>query len=109
MYVGVVVFGVIAVLAILAYATLWMAGYQPPPESPFELLFPPESDGLDAGEGLFLALAVAFAVAFTVFAWRRLVAGARGDAAKRRRMAQLQRELKTYKDQRKGKGPGGYT
>jgi hypothetical protein len=61
------------------------------------------------GEGLFLGLAVLFALAFTVFAWRRLLTAARSDAARRQRVAQLQRELRSYRKQREGKGPGGYT
>lgn len=124
MYVGVVVFGLIAFLAIMAYGALLLAGYEAPPDSPFELLFPPESDGPDVGEVLFTGLAAAFALVFTILAWRRLLSGARSDAAKRRRLRELRSELDQYKRQEEAgsgqapkqgtgprgpRGPGGYT
>lgn len=103
MYVGVVVFGLITFLAVTAYAALLISGYQAPADSPFERLFPDEER--DIGEILFVSIAAVFTAAFTWFAWRRLLTGARRDAAKRRRIQEMKQEMRQYQRQRRPPGP----
>lgn len=92
-YVGVVVFGLIASLSTLAYAILVVTGYSPPAGSPHELLFPePEEDV--PGQTLFLVLAAAFSLAFTVLSVRALLQGAREEAAFQRLKPSLKAELR---------------
>lgn len=105
MYVGVVVFGLIASLSVLAYTVLILVGYQPPAESPYELLFP-EPEETVPGQTLFLSLAVLFTVGFTAVAWRALLRGAREDLAIQRNRRELEAELRRRKHDEDG--PPGY-
>lgn len=105
-YVGVVVFGLITSLSLLAYVVLLLGGYEPPPSSPAVPLFPEQH--VRGGDVLFLAIAGLFSIAFTVFAWRSLLAGARRDAAKRKRREKLHQELRAYQRQRQRRGPPGF-
>ncbi len=82
-YVGVVVFGLMASTALLAYTILALTGYTPPGDAPHEFLFPAESP-FETGDKVALVMASLFALAFTVIGWRALVAGARRDAKVRR-------------------------
>lgn len=95
-YVGVVVFGLIVVLPIFAYALLVLVGYSPPPATPYEALFPDEPVRA-WDEILFLSIAIAFSLAFTFFAARALLEGARADARKRKAVAELRAELRRVK------------
>lgn len=81
-FVGMVVFGLIASLAVVPYTLLILSGYTPPPEAPYEAIFPDE--GPTAGDKLVLVLASLFCVAVTVFAWRGLLHRARADVELRR-------------------------
>lgn len=77
-----VVFGLIASLAIVPYTLLVLGGYQPPATSPsWQQLFRPT---FSAGDKLALVLASLFSVAVTAFAWRGLLHGARMDTRMRR-------------------------
>lgn len=89
-YVGVVVFGVIAALVTLTYTALVLSGVRQPPDpsEPYQVLFPPEGSSIPVGEQVFLGIASLFSVAVTVWAWRTLVSGARADAAMRRSRAE---------------------
>lgn len=105
-YVGVVVFGLIASLVTVTYTAMFLSGYRPPPEPPLIYLEPPE----EPAKQFFLVLASIFSVAFTVFAWRQLVAGAREDRQTRERRARLAKEQKAYaRMEREKKRPPGYT
>ena len=85
-FVGILVFALIATLAVLPYTVLVLSGYQPPPETPYEALFPPErADG--GGTKLVLVLASLFCLALVVSAWRGLVGGARVDRQLRQERA----------------------
>ena len=82
-FVGMVVFGLIASLAIVPYTLLVLSGYQPAAEGPYwHDLFPAE--GFGVGDKIVLALASLFSVAVTVFAWRGLLHGARMDTRMRK-------------------------
>jgi hypothetical protein len=76
-FVGMVVFGLIASLAIVPYTLLVLSGYEPPPNAPYEAIF--KDEPFTAGDKLVLALASVFSVAITVFAWRGLLGRARSD------------------------------
>ncbi|HJQ94042.1 MAG TPA: hypothetical protein VJ874_07155 [Candidatus Thermoplasmatota archaeon] len=81
-FVGMVVFGLIASLAIVPYTLLVLGGYQPPATAPdWQQLFRPS---FSAGDKLALAMASLFSIAVTVFAWRGLLHGARMDTKARR-------------------------
>lgn len=81
-FVGMVVFGLIASLAIVPYTLLVLGGYQPPATAPYwQQLFRPT---FSLGDKLALALASLFSIAVTVFAWRGLLHGARMDTRMRR-------------------------
>lgn len=92
-FVGILVFGLIATLAVVPYTLMVLWGYQPPPTSPYESLFPPphESTG---GSKLVLVLASLFCLALVVSAWRGLVHGAR-----------LDRQLRAQRAARKAEPP----
>lgn len=77
-FVGILVFGLIATLAVVPYTWLVLSGYEPPPRTPYDALFPEPSDS-SAGAKVFLVLASLFCVALVVAAWRGLVHGARVD------------------------------
>ncbi|HUR25173.1 MAG TPA: hypothetical protein VM327_04060 [Candidatus Thermoplasmatota archaeon] len=80
-FVGMVVFGLIASLAIVPYTLLVLGGYQPPSAAPYwqQIFRPTFSDG----DKLALVLASLFSIAVTVFAWRGLLHGARMDTRMR--------------------------
>lgn len=103
-FVGVVVFGLITVLVTIPYAVLSLAGVQPPPQTPYDLLFPQEAT--DTGTKLFLVVASVFSIALLVFSWRALVAGARRDAERRRRHEDLKRQVRDYQQSRRDGPPG---
>lgn len=86
-FVGILVFALIATLAVLPYTFLVLSGYQPAPETPYEALFPP-ADETTGGTKLVLVLASLFCLALVVAAWRGLVAGARVDRELRQRRAE---------------------
>lgn len=103
-FVGMVVFGLIACLAIVPYTLLVLGGYEPPATQPYwRSLFP--AAGFSAGDRLVLALASAFSVAVTVFAWRGLLHGARQD---RRLRQEIQAERMAAKDRLPPPPPPGY-
>ncbi|MEK6975384.1 MAG: hypothetical protein AABY18_03470 [Candidatus Thermoplasmatota archaeon] len=77
-FVGILVFALIATLAVVPYTLLVLSGYQPPPETPYDALFP-EPDDSSPGTRLVLVLASLFCVALVVSAWRGLLHGARLD------------------------------
>lgn len=91
-YVGLTIFGLITGLLVLSYGLLWLTGYTPSPESPAELLFPDPPER-DTGLGLFLAAAGAFCAAFTIWAWRRLMIGAREAVDAKKKIQSLKKEL----------------
>ncbi len=94
-YVGVLVFGLITAMLTLTYTALVLGGYrQPPqPEAPYQVLFPPQGTEVAVGETLFLIIASLFSLALTVWAWRSLVEGARRDAKRRRKQAEIRAML----------------
>ena len=105
-YVGVFVFGLIASIVTLTYTALFLSGYRPPPEPPLIYFEPPD----EPAKQFFLVLSSLLCVGFTVFAWRRLVAGARRDVETRRRRAELAREQQRYRrTEQENKRPPGYT
>jgi hypothetical protein len=76
-----VVFGLIASLAIVPYTLLVLSGYEPPANAPYwQEIFP---QTFSVGEKLALVMASLFSVAVTVFAWRGLLHGARMDTRMR--------------------------
>lgn len=77
-FVGILVFALIATLAVVPYAILVLSGYEAPPETPYEALFP-EPDDTTVGTKIALGLAGFFCVALLVAAWRGLLHGARVD------------------------------
>ncbi len=98
-YVGVVTFGILVVLPIMAYTILLLAGYTPPPSAPHEVLFPAEPVR-DWAQITFLSIALVFSAAFTFFAARALLQAARRDERKRAAIREMKAELKRYKRQR---------
>ena len=83
-FVGMVVFGLIASLAIVPYTLLVLSGYQPPATAPYwQELF---RSTFSTGDKLALVLASLFSIAVTVFAWRGLLHGARMDTRMRQDM-----------------------
>ena len=96
-FVGILVFALIATLAIVPYTLLVLSGYHPPPATPYEALFPPQQDSA-TGTKLFLVLASLFCVALVVAAWKGLVQGARVD-----------RQLRAERAARKDAGAGDAT
>jgi hypothetical protein len=99
-FVGMVVFGLIASLAIVPYTLLVLGGYTPPADAPYwQEIFPPA--GTSPGDKLALALASLFSIAVTVFAWRGLLHGARMDT-------QARRELRAKAKQPPPPPPPGY-
>lgn len=93
-YVGILTFALLASLAIVPYTVLILAGYQPPPEAPHELLFPDAGDAVQPGTKVVLSVASLFCLALVVASWRGLLASARRDAQRRQ-------ERQTHRD-----GPG---
>src|SRR5690348_13044559 len=83
-FVGMVVFGLLASLAVVPYTVLVLNGYEPPPTAPYRAIFP-GPDHFSLGDKLVLVLASVFCVAVTLFAWRGLVGRARADADLRRK------------------------
>lgn len=77
-FVGILVFGLIATLAIVPYTVLLLSGYRPPPATPYEALFP-AADESAGGTKLVLVIASLFCVGLVVSAWRGLLHGARLD------------------------------
>jgi hypothetical protein len=78
-----VVFGLIATLTIVPYTLLVLGGYEPPPDAPYQAIFPgPER--FSVGDKITLVLASLFSIMVTVFAWRGLLHGARMDTKMRR-------------------------
>lgn len=98
-FVGILVFGLIASLAVVPYTILVLSGYAPPPEAPYQNLFPQPEEST-AGTGLVLVLASLFCLAVVVAAWRGLLHGARLDR-------DLRQEL-TARDKAKDEQPPGY-
>lgn len=104
-YVGILVFGLIASLTTLTYTVLFLSGYRPPPEPPLIYLEPPA----EPAKQFFLILASLFSIGLTVMAWRELLASARRDASLRRRREEVARLQRRYKqqvrDERRPPGP----
>lgn len=93
-FVGMVVFGLIASLAVVPYTILVLSDYQAPPNAPYEAIFPgPARFGV--GDKVVLALASVFCVAVTLFAWRGLVGRARSDVQRRAAARQRREEERT--------------
>jgi hypothetical protein len=81
-FVGMVVFGLIASLAIVPFTLLVLSGYQPPANGPYwQELFRPV---FSLGDKITLVIASLFSLSVTVFAWRGLLHGARMDTQMRR-------------------------
>lgn len=95
-FVGMVVFGLIASLAVVPYTLLILGGYQPPPNAPYEAIFP--EDSTQAGDKVALVLASLFCVAVTAFAWRGLLQRARMDV-------QLRKDARLRAEERKSRMP----
>lgn len=77
-FVGMVVFGLIASLAVVPYTILILSGYEPPVNAPYEAIFP-GADTISIGDKVVLSLASLFCLAVTVVAWRGLLHRARAD------------------------------
>ena len=77
-FVGVLVFALLATLAVLPYTFLVLSGYEAPPATSHESLFP-EPDESAQGTKVFLVLASLFCIGLVVAAWRGLLHGARLD------------------------------
>lgn len=108
-FVGMVVFGLIASLAIIPYTALVMSGYAPPPDSPQEVYLRQPS-AYEAGDKIVLVLGCIFSVGITVFAWRGLLAGARRDARRREELkAGKGASGKTAADESRDERPPGYS
>jgi hypothetical protein len=88
-FVGILVFGLIATLAIVPYTILLLSGYHPPPQTPYEALFP-QDDESAGGTKLVLVIASLFSLALVVSAWRGLLHGARLDREMRQAKAAAQ-------------------
>ena len=82
-FVGILVFALLASLAIVPYTVLILAGYEPAPDAPHDLLFPEPSD-TSPGDRITLVLASAFCLGLVAAAWRGLLLAARQDAARRK-------------------------
>lgn len=103
-YVGVVVFGLIASFVTGAYTLMILSGYQPPPDPTVITFEAPE----EPAKRMFLVMSTFFSIALTVFAWRELVKGARRDASRRQQRAALEKEQRRYAKQHKeGRRPPG--
>jgi hypothetical protein len=92
-FVGMVVFGLIASLAIVPYTLLILSGYEPPPDAPYQAIFPAEH--YSPGDKAVLVLASAFSVAVTIFAWRGLLHRAREDRNLRAEVKAKREEART--------------
>ncbi len=92
-FVGILVFALLATLAVVPYTLLVLSGYQPPPETPYEALFPPAEE-TTAGTKIALGMASLFCLALVVAAWRGLLHGARLDRQLRRERAARAQERK---------------
>ncbi len=103
-FVGITVFGLIASLVVAPYTVLILSGYSPPPNAPYEVLFP-SGAGHDAGDKAFLALASLFSVLLAVFGWRSLLQAARRDAALRKTLAERGAGNGPSKREEEGRGP----
>lgn len=77
-FVGILVFAAIATLAVVPYTLLMLSGYEAPPNTPYDSLFP-EPEEASWGGKIFLVLASLFCIALLVAAWRGLLNGARLD------------------------------
>jgi hypothetical protein len=79
-FVGITIFGAISSLVVVPFTLLVVTCN---PEAPFL-----ESDCTVFGEGqkVFLLMASVLTVAFTVLSWKALLAGARRDALRRKRL-----------------------
>jgi hypothetical protein len=99
-FVGMVVFGLIASLAIVPFTILVLSGYEPAPDALYKVLYPgPEN--FSPGDKITLVLASLFSLAVTVFAWRGLLHGARMDT-------QMRRDLETERNRPPPPPPPGY-
>lgn len=97
-YVGAVVFALITVFVTIPYTLIVVGGVYEPPE---ELGVASGS----AGMKVFLVLASLYSVVLVVASWRALVAGARRDAARRRRHQELRQDVAQYAKQRREERP----
>ena len=104
-FVGILVFALIATLAVVPYTLLVLSGYHPPPETPYDALVPPPEDAT-AGTKVVLALASLFCLALVVAAWRGLVHGARLD--RRLRQERAERKAKPAPPTKAEEQPPGY-
>lgn len=95
-----VVFGLIASLAIVPYTLLVLGGYEPPPDAPYKAIFP-GPDRFSLGDKLALGLASLFSLALTIFAWRGLLHGARMDT-------RMRQEKRTERSRPPPPPPPGY-
>ena len=96
-FVGMVVFGLLASLAVVPYTVLILSGYEAPPDAPYEAIFPGPG-GTDTGDKVVLVLASAFCVAVTALAWRGHVGRARADV-------QLRKDVQARKAEDKARMP----
>lgn len=94
-YVGILTFALLASLAVIPYTILILVGYEAPPASPHELLFP-EPQESDPGTKVVLVLASLFCLALVFVSWRGLLAVARRDALARKEF-QARREVPSRK------------
>ena len=92
-FVGMVVFGLIASLAVVPYTLLILSGYEPPVDAPYKAIFPGPED-VGPADKLVLVLASLFCLAVTVFAWRGLLHRARADVELRRAVRDRKAEEK---------------
>ena len=93
-FVGMVVFGLIASLAVVPYTLLVLGGYEPPADAPYKVIFPGPAH-FSAGDKLTLVLASVFSLAITLFAWRGLLHGARQDRQLRQQVQAEKAAAKT--------------
>lgn len=92
-FVGMVVFGLIASLAVVPYTVLVLGGYEAPVDAPYKAIFPGPED-VGTGDKVALVLASVFCLAVTVFAWRALLGRARADVQLRQRVRDRKAEEK---------------
>ena len=85
-FVGITVFGLVCSVLTLAAFVLLFTCNAPPPQSVVDLQ-QRACQTFTGGQKVFLGLAAAFSIAFTVLAWRSLLAGARNDRARRQARA----------------------